>query len=86
MNAATANIALQEAFVYTIVSAAVTQSKKRKHWCKEWLCSQSERGSFSQVFSELEKECCGGFETSTSECLLLYSIVCSPRLNIILYQ
>ena len=75
MDVATANVALQKALLCTIVAAASTQlkkKKKRKRWCREWICRRSERGSFSQIFSELENECPDGFENYTRMPVILF--------------
>lgn len=65
MDAVTANLARQEALLWCIVGAACTEvkgRKKRRLWCKEWISRRSARGSFTQIFSELERECHNDFE------------------------
>ena len=68
MDAATVDVALEEAFLCAIVGAAATKLKKKKRrklWCKGWLSRRSERGSFAQIFSELESEWPRDFENYT---------------------
>lgn len=81
MDAATVNTVLQEALLYTTVAAAATQLKKRrkKCWCRKWICRRSERGNFTQI---LENNALMALRT-TAECLWIHSMICSPRLNFI---
>ena len=68
MDVATYNCALQEVLWCSVAAAAAMKLKKkkrRKRWCKEWISRRSERGSFAQIFSELESECPEDFENYT---------------------
>lgn len=71
MDAATANLARQEALLWCIMGAACTELKERKKrrlLHKEWISRRSARGIFTQIFSELKRECQNDFETLL-ECL-----------------
>ena len=60
----------QEIVLWSIVALCAGQKRElltdnqRKEWCKQWLARRSLRGSYAQIFSELELENPLDFENS----------------------
>ncbi|XP_045132861.1 uncharacterized protein LOC123517072 [Portunus trituberculatus] len=69
--AAADNPSSQEAILWSVVALCVAKKKlllkkrRKREWCKLWLSRRPVRGSYNQIFSELQSENSSDFENYT---------------------